>query len=50
MLFWVSAFESAIAITLSGSSSIAEPDDCKLREWLFPMVLWLCAIGTVTPL
>lgn len=33
----VSAFEKTTA--LSGSSSVAQPDDCKLCEWLFP---WFC--------
>lgn len=32
-----SAFEKTRA--LSGSSSAAQPDDCKLGEWLFP---WFC--------
>lgn len=33
----VSALEKTTA--LSGSSSVAQPDDCKLCEWLFP---WFC--------
>lgn len=33
----LSAFEKTTA--LSGSSSVAQPDDCKLCEWLFP---WFC--------
>lgn len=34
--FWVGC---AVAIRLSGSYSVVDPDDYKLYEWLFP---WFC--------
>lgn len=39
ILYWASALGHEIAIILSGSSSVVDPDDYKLCEWLFP---WFC--------
>lgn len=39
ILYWASVLGHEIAIILSGSSSVVDPDDYKLCEWLFP---WFC--------
>lgn len=39
ILYWATALGCGVAIGLSGSYSVADPDDYKLYEWLFP---WFC--------
>lgn len=39
ILQWASALGYEVAIIVSGSYSVVDPDDYKLYEWLFP---WFC--------
>lgn len=39
ILYWATALGCGVAIWLSGSYSVVDPDDYKLYEWLFP---WFC--------